>query len=111
MGLMIAIIDYGVRNLRSIENALSFVNPLLHIDIVHDADKLKKYSKIILPCVGAFSNGIRRMKKYHSDLSLFEEVKKKKYIYVCRSELALRFNNHCIVASIDSKINKKLKKL
>lgn len=77
---MIAIIDYGVGNLKSIENALRFVSPTLHTDIVRDADKLKQYPKIILPGVGAFSDAMRKMKEYQFDSALHEEVKKGKYL-------------------------------
>lgn len=77
---MIAIIDYGVGNLRSIENAIKFITPSLQVDIVRDADKLKQYSKIILPGVGAFSNAIKKIKEYQFDLSLIEEIKKGKYV-------------------------------
>jgi glutamine amidotransferase len=77
---MIAIIDYGVGNIKSIENALRFVKPTLHVNIVRDADKLKQYPKIILPGVGAFRDAMEKVKEYHFDLALHEEVRKGKYL-------------------------------
>jgi glutamine amidotransferase len=77
---MIAIIDYGVGNLKSIENALRFVGPTLRIDIVRDADRLRQYPKIILPGVGAFSDAMSKIKEYQFDSALHEEAKKGKYL-------------------------------
>jgi glutamine amidotransferase len=77
---MIAIIDYGVGNIKSIENALRFVKPKLSINIVRDADKLNLYPKIILPGVGAFGDAMKKVKEYHFDAALYEAVGKGKYL-------------------------------
>lgn len=58
---MIAIIDYGAGNLRSMQNKLS----RLDIDVVVSSDKkvIAQADKLILPGVGFFSSGMDNLKK------------------------------------------------
>lgn len=77
---MIAIIDYGVGNLRSIENAVRFNNSSTAVEVVGAAEKLKKYSKIILPGVGAFGDAIEKIREKKFDEAIVEEVRKGKYL-------------------------------
>jgi glutamine amidotransferase len=77
---MIAIVDYGVGNLKSIENAVKFHNNELAVAIVSEPDDLRKFSKIILPGVGAFGDAIRKVREKKFDLALVKEAKKGKPI-------------------------------
>jgi imidazole glycerol-phosphate synthase subunit HisH len=58
---VIAVIDSGVANLRSVANALRYLNAPAHI-ISAPAD-LAKANKVILPGVGAFSAGMDTLRK------------------------------------------------
>lgn len=69
---MIAIIDYGMGNLRSVANALDFIGA--DFLITHDKELLKQADKIILPGVGAFRDGIENLKSLNLDDVLREEV-------------------------------------
>jgi imidazole glycerol-phosphate synthase subunit HisH len=77
---MIALIDYGVGNLRSVENALRFFHKDITVDIVADPDHLSLYPKIILPGVGAFADAIRKVRERNFDDAIYAEVKKGKYL-------------------------------
>jgi glutamine amidotransferase len=66
----IAIIDYGVGNLRSIENALSYIG--VRSQIVSSPTLLETFSGIILPGVGAFGEGMKKIQ-----IQGFVEVLKK----------------------------------
>ena len=55
----IAIVDYGMGNLRSVQNALAEVGGVG--EIVSTSDQLASYSKIILPGVGAFGDAAERL--------------------------------------------------
>jgi len=58
---MIAIIDYGAGNLRSVVNACSHLEKT--VDIVSDPKKLENADKIILPGVGNFGDAMFQMGK------------------------------------------------
>lgn len=60
---MIAVVDYGAGNLRSVANAFETIGN--KITVVKDPDKLARASAIVLPGVGAFGDSmaaIRRQK-------------------------------------------------
>jgi imidazole glycerol-phosphate synthase subunit HisH len=59
---MIAIIDYGSGNLKSIRNGFQKIGA--DVLVTQDKDKLKKADTIILPGVGAFGNAMEHLKKY-----------------------------------------------
>jgi imidazole glycerol phosphate synthase glutamine amidotransferase subunit len=57
--VMIAILDYGAGNLRSVENTLGAIGA--KYTLVRDADGLRKATKIILPGVGHFGQMLRAL--------------------------------------------------
>ena len=59
---MIAIIDYGMGNLRSVEKALTAVGA--EAVITSDADVIRSADKVILPGVGAFGDCMKNLKEY-----------------------------------------------
>lgn len=58
---MIAVVNYGVGNLGSIQNMLKRVSNVETV-ITNDVSILNKANKIILPGVGAFDNGMEKIK-------------------------------------------------
>jgi imidazole glycerol-phosphate synthase subunit HisH len=58
----IAILDYGLRNIRSIRNALidQGGNPL----VTRNESKIFEASGLILPGVGAFTHGMKNLRDY-----------------------------------------------
>lgn len=58
---MIAIIDYGMGNLRSVQKALEAVGA--SADITCDPDKVRRADKVILPGVGAFADAIAELRR------------------------------------------------
>ena len=59
---MIAVIDYGIGNVRSILNALEYIGE--RAMLTRDLDKLSNASGLILPGVGAFEEGMKRLHSY-----------------------------------------------
>jgi glutamine amidotransferase len=53
---MIAIVDYGMANLRSVQKALEHVGALA--DIVSKPEQIRRADRIILPGVGAFKDAV-----------------------------------------------------
>jgi glutamine amidotransferase len=59
---MLAVIDYGAGNLRSVLHALNHLE-VESIRVVHAAYELRGVEKIILPGVGAFGAGMEQIRK------------------------------------------------
>ena len=74
---MIAIIDYGVGNLRSVQKAFEFVG--YEAIITEEKKVLERADKIVLPGVGAFASGINSIKKMGLDKVIIDEINKGKY--------------------------------
>lgn len=58
---MIAIIDYGMGNLRSVQKAIEAVGS--SAEITSDPDDVRRASRVILPGVGAFADAIAELKR------------------------------------------------
>ena len=58
---MIAIVDYGMGNLRSVQKAFQHVGA--QADIVKDVKEIMEASHIVLPGVGAFGDAMRNLKQ------------------------------------------------
>ena len=80
---MIAIIDYGLGNLRSVANMLKKIG--LESVITTDPEKIKSAEKYLLCGVGAFDHGINNLKNAPFFQILENEVlgKKKKILGIC----------------------------
>ena len=60
--MKIAIIDYGIGNVRSILSA--FENQGANVFLTSDKDEILKSDGLVLPGVGAFSHGMENLKSY-----------------------------------------------
>jgi glutamine amidotransferase len=58
---MIALIDYGIGNLRSVQKALEHVGA--EVTLTDDPQKILKAEKVVLPGVGAFGDGMKGMRE------------------------------------------------
>ena len=67
----VVIVDYGMGNLRSVQNKLKRINCLSEIS--SDPHKIDTADKLILPGVGHFANGMRKLK----ELNLIDTLNKK----------------------------------
>jgi imidazole glycerol-phosphate synthase subunit HisH len=80
---MIGIVDYGMGNLRSVVNALTFLGA--ECAIVADPSGLAAATHLILPGVGAFPDGMKALKDRGLVGPLMEEVfrKQKPFFGIC----------------------------
>jgi glutamine amidotransferase len=69
---MIAIIDYGVGNLFSLQSSLQCIGA--DTIVTSDADKIRAADKIILPGVGAFADAAEKLRALGLDTLLKEEA-------------------------------------
>jgi len=80
--MMIAIVDYGMGNLRSVSKALERVGA--KVEVTSDSKKIKKAKAVVLPGVGAFSQAVVNLEKLNL-LSVLAEVieLKKPFLGIC----------------------------
>ncbi len=71
---MIGIIDYGRGNLRSVYKAFCFLG--LEVKILKDPSECCKVTKLILPGVGAFGDGMNQLNTLGFTNPILEAVKK-----------------------------------
>ena len=74
----VAIIDYKMGNLFSVDCALKFVG--INSIITQDLEEIMQSKSIILPGVGAFPEAMRRLKDKKLDTAIYNfNLKKKTY--------------------------------
>jgi len=80
---MVAIIDYGMGNVASVQKALNFLN--VKSVITYDHDVIKKATIILLPGVGSFAQGMENLNHRNLVHLLTQEVliKKKPFLGIC----------------------------
>jgi len=78
---MIAVIDYGAGNLKSVANALDFLKA--KYKITDNPKDIEKADKIIFPGVGAFGDCIKALEKRDLIETLKKEIPKKPYLGIC----------------------------
>jgi len=80
---MIAIIDYKMGNLASVQKALNYLG--LANKITQVPQEIKEASAIILPGVGSFQQGMKNLKELQLSELLSEEVivRKKPFMGIC----------------------------
>ena len=77
----IGIIDYGMGNLHSVENALKYIGADCFIS--DDKGELAKADALILPGVGAFPDAIERLSKLDFPSFIKAETEKKPLLGIC----------------------------
>jgi glutamine amidotransferase len=80
---VIAVIDYGMGNLRSVMNAFAEIEQ--PATLTRSAEDLRRARAIVLPGVGAFGDGMRNLERLGVIDTLTEEVlgKGKPYLGIC----------------------------
>lgn len=79
---MIAIIDYGMGNLRSVQKAFEKVG--LDARVITSADEVESAGGVVLPGVGAFADAMSNLKKTGLDLAVHRAVgENKPFLGIC----------------------------
>lgn len=72
-----AIVDYGVGNLKSVTNAMTYLG--MKTCITSDAKELERADAIILPGVGAFPDAMERLRAPGLDRVLAVQAEKSRF--------------------------------
>ncbi|MBX4260111.1 imidazole glycerol phosphate synthase subunit HisH [Clostridium estertheticum] len=92
---MIAIVDYGVGNLNSVQNALNSLN--IKSRISSNAEEISKCRSIIVPGVGAFPDAMKNMKETGIDKVIKRAANEGKPILGICLGMQLFFEESCEV--------------
>jgi len=80
---MIAIIDYGIGNLKSVQNAVRYIAPKTPSKVSSDPDFINKADKVIFPGQGAMPDCIKELDKRGIRDVIIESAKKKPFLGIC----------------------------
>lgn len=81
MGRYIAIVDYGVGNLKSVSNAFAYLGE--DTRITGDSRELELADAVILPGVGAFPDAADKLRASGLDRAVLEQGKRKPVLGIC----------------------------
>lgn len=77
----IAVVDYGVGNLKSVANALKYLG--LNTCISGEKDQLERADAILLPGVGAFPDAAEKLRGTGLDRDILLQAEKKPILGIC----------------------------
>lgn len=81
---MIGVIDYGAGNIKSVLNALNFVDSKNNIKLITAPQELAKCKKLILPGVGAFKDAMDKLNKNNLTQAIKEHIAQNKpFLGIC----------------------------
>ncbi|MEA5000987.1 MAG: imidazole glycerol phosphate synthase subunit HisH [Endomicrobiaceae bacterium] len=82
MTAKIAIIDYGMGNLRSVSKAIELCKA--YVDIISEPEQVKNYNAVVLPGVGSFAPAIKIIKDKGLDIAIKKHLEQKKmFLGIC----------------------------
>ena len=79
--IYIAVVDYGVGNLKSVSNAFAYL--VIETNITGDPDELELAQAIVLPGVGAFPDAAEKLRATGLDQSVVKQGRKKPVLGIC----------------------------
>jgi glutamine amidotransferase len=81
--LQIAIVDYGMGNLRSVANAFKAVAPSISIAVTSDAEQIAQAERVVFPGQGAMPDCIRELDARHLRQSVLDATQQKPFLGIC----------------------------
>ena len=76
MTIKVAIINYGIGNIRSLYNSLKKID--IEAEIISDPELINNFNKVFLPGVGSYKDAILMIKKFGWDNAIKNFLSKKK---------------------------------
>ncbi|MGP1716367.1 MAG: imidazole glycerol phosphate synthase subunit HisH [Methylophilus sp.] len=81
--LQVAVIDYGMGNLRSVANALKAVAPDVHIEITSDPEQIAAAERVVFPGQGAMPDCIRELDTRGLRQAVIAATRDKPFLGIC----------------------------
>src|SRR6185503_16136158 len=83
MAQRIAIVDYGMGNLRSVEKALAHVAPEAQVRITAEPDDIRAADRVVFPGQGAMPDCMRRLAESGLGEAVEEAARAKPFLGLC----------------------------
>jgi glutamine amidotransferase len=80
---MIAIVDYGMGNLRSVFNAFKKVSPNQKILVTSDSKLIQASDKVVFPGQGAMPDCVRELSERNLTESIIDAARNKPFLGIC----------------------------
>lgn len=85
----VAVIDYGMGNLRSVCKAIAYVAPQAEVRLTSDPDALRRADRVVFPGQGAIGGCVAALVAAGLDQALREAVREKPFLGICLGLQAL----------------------
>jgi len=85
----VAVIDYGMGNIRSVSKALEHVSGDTKVIVTHEAEAVLGADRVVLPGVGALQDCVSELKRLGLDDVIRETVRNKPFMGICLGMQAL----------------------
>ena len=79
----IAIVDYGMGNLRSVSKAFEFVAPTASVIVTSDSNEVRKATRVVFPGQGAMPNCMKEMDARGLRDAVVEAAANKPFLGIC----------------------------
>ena len=79
----IAIVDYGMGNLRSVQKALAHVAPGQEVEITSDPDAIRRAQRVVFPGQGAMPDCMRSLREHGLGEAVEEAARAKPFLGLC----------------------------
>ncbi|WP_029147967.1 imidazole glycerol phosphate synthase subunit HisH [Methylophilus sp. 5] len=81
--LQVAIVDYGMGNLRSVANAFKAVAPAVSVAVTSDPEQIAQAERVVFPGQGAMPDCIRELDARHLRQAVIEATQQKPFLGIC----------------------------
>ena len=81
--MRIAVVDYGMGNLRSVSKALEHVAPGTEVAVTADPDVIHKSERLVVPGQGAMPDCMRNLAASGAREAVLEAMRSKPYLGIC----------------------------
>jgi glutamine amidotransferase len=85
----VAVIDYGMGNIRSVSKALEYVGGDTHVIVSYDPERIRQADRIVLPGVGALRDCMSEIQRLELDDVIRDCLVSKPFLGVCLGMQAL----------------------
>ncbi len=81
--MRIAVVDYGMRNLRSVSKALEHVAPESQVLVTADPVRIRSAERVVVPGQGALPDCMRQLEASGARDAVLEALREKPYLGIC----------------------------